>query len=191
MERGFGAELAEALGQPRDVGRHPRDVPDLDVVRLERARRVEEQRTDLVGGRAPHVAGVEEPVHEELELEVVEAVLVEDLLHLAQASRLEHVLQVGVPDAEPAEADLARLCAPVGPVEEAPLAACMDFDRPGDRPVQTEQLGSHGRRLTAADTRCGRLRRTVQARRSRGFRSARDARRPAWRSRRPPHPTRE
>ena len=88
----------------------------------------------------PLVAGVEEPVHEELELEVAQAVVVEGLLHLRQALRLEHVLQVGVPDADAAEPDLARLGAAVGPAEQAPLAPDVHLDRTGDRPVEADQL---------------------------------------------------
>ena len=45
-----------------------------------------------------------------------------------------------MPDPEPAEPDLARLGAAVGPVEEAPLAPDVHLDRPGDRPVEAEQL---------------------------------------------------
>src|SRR3954471_11810499 len=73
------------------------------------------------GLEPPLVLLVEEPVHQELELEPAQAVVVEDPLQVAQRSRLEQVLEVGVPDPEPAEADLARLRAAVGPVEEAPL----------------------------------------------------------------------
>ena len=79
---------------------------------------------------------------------MAQPVVVEDLLHLAQAPRLEHVLEVGVPDAEPAEADLARLGAAVGPVEEAPLAPDVHLDRPGDRPVEPEQLDVHAELLS-------------------------------------------
>ena len=110
------------------------------MVRAECVRSIEEQRADLVGCTAPLVAGVEEPLHQELELEVLQAVVVEVPLHLTQRSRLEHVLEVGVPDAEAAEPDLARLRAAVGPVEEAPLAPDVNLNRPGDRPVQAEEL---------------------------------------------------
>ena len=99
-----------------------------------------QQLADLVGGPAALVVLVEEPVHQELELEVAQPVVVEDLLHLPQALRLEHVLEVGVPDPEPAEPDLARLGAAVGPVEEAPLPPDVHLDRPGDRPVEPDQL---------------------------------------------------
>ena len=100
-----------------------------------------QQLAGLVGGLAPRIARVDEPVHEELELEVAQAVVVEDLLHLREAPRLEHVLEVGVPDPDAAEPDLARLGAAVGPVEEAPLASDVHLDRPGDRPVEGDQLG--------------------------------------------------
>ena len=105
-----GAELAEALGELREGSPAVReDVADLDVVGVEHARGLEEQLARLVGGATALVVRVEEPVHQELELEVTQPVVVEDALHLLQAPGLEHVLEVGVPDAEAAEADLARL----------------------------------------------------------------------------------
>ncbi len=100
----------------------------------------EEQLADLVGGPAALVVLVQEPVHQELQLEMAQPVVVEDLLHVAQAPRLEQVLEVGVPEPEPAEPDLARLGAAVGPVEEAPLPPAVHLDRPGDRPVQADEL---------------------------------------------------
>ena len=154
--RGVRADLAEALGEPRELGGNTGNVADLDVVRVQLGGRVEQQRADLVGGLPALVVLVEEPVHEELQLEVAEAVVVEGLLHLPQAPRLEHVLEVGVPDPEPAEADLARLGAAVGPVEEAPLASDVHFDRPGNGPVQPEQLDVdahvHSSRSSVRDT---------------------------------------
>ena len=75
---------------------------------------------------------------------MAQAVAVEDLLHLREALRLEHVLEIGVPDPDAAEPDLARLGAAVGPVEEAPLAPDVHLDRPGDRPVEGDQLGVGG-----------------------------------------------
>ena len=96
------AQLPEALVQLRQLGRNAGDVPDLDVVRVQRRRRLEQQRTHPVGGDTPLVARIEEPVHQELELEVTQPVVVEGLLQLPQRPRLEQVLEVGVPDAEPA-----------------------------------------------------------------------------------------
>ena len=110
------------------------------MVGAEHRRRLEEQPADVVGGAPALVARVEEPVHQELELQIAQPVVVERLLHVAQALRLEHVLQVGVPDPEPAEADLLRFRAAVGPAEEAPLPADVHLDRAGDRPVEAEQL---------------------------------------------------
>ena len=47
---------------------------------------------------------VEEPAVEKLEFEVLDAVVVEDLLHFFQAALLQRVLEVGVPDADAFEA---------------------------------------------------------------------------------------
>src|SRR3954471_991861 len=70
---GVGAELGEALGDLLERARRPGDVADLDVVRLEDGGGVEEQAPLGIRGLAALVVGVEEPVHEKLELEVLEA----------------------------------------------------------------------------------------------------------------------
>ena len=114
-----GAQLGEALGHLLERRRRRGDVADLDVVGLEDGGGVEEQAALPVGRGAALVAGVDEPVHEELELEVPEAGVVEDRLHLAQRVRLEHVLEVGVPDPDAREPDLGRLLAAVAPAEQA------------------------------------------------------------------------
>ena len=77
----------------------PKMLATLTWWALEHARGLEEQRARLVGGAAALVVRVEEPVQQALELEVAQPVVVEDPLHLLQAARLEHVLEVGVPDA--------------------------------------------------------------------------------------------
>src|SRR5262249_47859795 len=115
----------------------------LDVVRPERDRGLEEKPPHPVGLDTALVAGVEEPVHQELELEMAEPVVVEDTFQVAEALRLEQVLEIGVPDPEPAEADLARRRAALVPAEEAPLASDVDLDRAGDRPVEADELDGH------------------------------------------------
>jgi hypothetical protein len=76
---------------------------------------------------------------------VTETVVVEQLLDLGERACLEDVLEVGVPEADPAEADASRLRAAVAQVEEAPLASGVHLDRTGDRPVEPEQLvARHG-----------------------------------------------
>ena len=62
----------------------------------------------LVGCLPALVIRIEEPVAEELELELIEAVLVEDRPQLAERLRLEHVLEVGMPDADAPEPDALR-----------------------------------------------------------------------------------
>src|SRR3954469_5872957 len=68
-----GAELGEALGHLLERTRRAGDVAHLDVVRLEDGGGVEEQAPLGIRGLAALVVRVEEPVHEELELEVLEA----------------------------------------------------------------------------------------------------------------------
>ena len=135
-----GAELGEGLGQPRQLARRAGDVPDLDVVRAERGGGVVEEALGRLGGAAALVVRIEEPLPDELELEVLEAVVVEQLLHVGQRARLQDVLEVGVPDPDPLEPDTLRLCAAVGEVEQAPLPAVVHLDRPGGGPVQAEEV---------------------------------------------------
>jgi hypothetical protein len=71
---------------------------------------------------------------------VAQAVVVEDLLQVAQAPRLEQVLEIGVPEPEATEPGAARFGAAVAPVEEAPLPTGVHLDRPGHRPVQADEL---------------------------------------------------
>ena len=59
---------------------------------------------------------------------MAEPVVVE-VSHLAQRARLEHVLEVGVPEADAGEADARGLLAPVAQVEEAPLPTEVHLDR--------------------------------------------------------------
>src|ERR1019366_7597218 len=106
----------------------------------QRGGRVEQQPAVPVRGLAAVVVLVKEPVHQELELEVAQAVVVEDLLHLAQRVPFEHVLEVGVPDADPGEPHPLSLGAAVAEVEQAPFAADVDLDGTGPRPVQADQI---------------------------------------------------
>src|SRR5262245_44356489 len=119
------------------------DVADLDVVRAELRRGVEQEPADAIRLAAPPVVLVEEPVHEELDLEVSQPVVVEAALQLCQGLRLEQVLEVRVPDPEPAEAGRARRRAAVGPAEEAPLAADVHLDRARNGPVEPDEVRGH------------------------------------------------
>ncbi len=92
------------------------------------------------GRLAPLVARIEEPLPEKLELEVGQAVVVEELPYLGERSRLEDMLEVGVPEPGPFHADACCLRAAVTQVEQAPLAADVHLDRAGDRPVEPEQF---------------------------------------------------
>src|SRR3954453_17187315 len=147
------AQLGETLGDLLERRRGAGDVADLDVVRIELRGSVEQQPPLLVRCRTPLVVGVEEPVHEELELEMLEARAVEDLLHLAQRPRLEHMGEIGVPDADAAEADARRLLAAVAPIERRPLAPPVPVDGTGQGPVEAHQLDVAHRSLLLARAR--------------------------------------
>src|SRR5581483_83111 len=103
-------------------------------------RRAEEQRASLVRGAPALVVRVEEPVAEELELELVELVLVEKLPHLAERPLLEHVLDVRVPEPDAPEPDAGGLLAAFPEVEQAPLPPEVDFDRSGRGPVEGDEV---------------------------------------------------
>ena len=115
------------------------------MVRGQRGSRLEQQRAPLVGGPSALVVRVEEPVPEELELELAEPVVVEELPHLAQRARLEHVLEIGVPEPDAREADARGLLAALAEVEEAPLPTEVHLDGTGRRPVEADDLvgGAH------------------------------------------------
>ena len=67
---GVGAELPEALHDLPEPALGSHDVADLDVMRGKRRGGLEQQRPPLVGRPAALVVRVEEPVAEELQLEV-------------------------------------------------------------------------------------------------------------------------
>src|SRR6185437_7048637 len=119
-------QLRERLDQPVELARGAGNVADLDVMGVERRRRVEQELAPLVGVLAQWVAGGHEEVGQELDLQVLEAGVVEGLLHLLQRARLELVLDVGVPQTEPVEAELRGVRATVAPLEQAPLSSDVD-----------------------------------------------------------------
>ena len=78
-------------------------------------RGLEEQRARLVRCAPALVVRVEEPVSEELQLHVAKAVGLEDVVQLGEILGLEQVLEIGVPEPEPAEADARGMLAALAP----------------------------------------------------------------------------
>ena len=155
---GIGAQLGEPLDQRVQVAGHPRDVPDLDVVRWQRCRGLPEAGPQAVGRLAALVGGLEEPVREKLELEVTQAVLIEQLGELVERSRLQDVFEVGMPEPDPAEPDAGSLAAAILEVEQAPLPAVVGLRGPRRRPVEPEQfVGGHVRNVTVCRGHCSRF----------------------------------
>src|SRR5581483_8434358 len=136
------AELAEGLDDARELRLRPGEVAGLDVVDGEHLGCVEDEVPGRVGRPASLVARVEEPVAEELELDVPEPVLVEERADVAQRRAVrEHVLEIGVPDTDAAEADARGVRAAVPQREQAPLASGVHLDGTGDRPIETDHVG--------------------------------------------------
>ncbi len=102
------------------------------MVRGQLGRRLEEQRTSLVGCLPALIVGVEEPVAEELELELLDPVLLENRPQLAERLGLQQVLEVGMPEPDALEAHALGLFAAFAQAEEAPLWPEVHLDRPGD-----------------------------------------------------------
>ena len=190
--RRVGAQLAEALRELRELGRRAGDVADLDVVRAELGGRLEEQPRGLVGGLAALVVRVEEPVHQELELEVAQAVVVERLLHLGRlcvsSTCSRSACQMPMP-LKPTLRASAQRSAQSKRLHSRPKCTSTGPEIVQYSPTSSTSVG-HAHPLTSAGTRRARPRRTGRARRSRGSRSARGARRSASPSRRPPRPRR-
>ena len=97
MSRGVGAVFAK-------------EIADLDVPGAERFGGGQQQVALLIGAFAPFV--VEEPVVQELELDVLDAVVVDDAAHVGEGATLEDVGEVGVPDPETLESGLGRSLRP-------------------------------------------------------------------------------
>ena len=130
---GVGAELGVALGQPRQLARRARRCSPTLMWWASSAAAASKRSSRIPSeARRRSSSGSRNQSQQALELEVREAVLVEERLHLGERARLEHVLEVGVPDPDAREADARRVRAAVAQVEEAPLAA-RRAPRPGRR----------------------------------------------------------
>ncbi len=101
MIRGVRAEGRECIDQLR----HRRDlflqIADLEVPRAESLGCGQQFAFQKI--RLFFWFAFEEPVGEEFNLDVLQAIVVENLLHFFQRRSLEDVEQVGVPDSEPLE----------------------------------------------------------------------------------------
>ncbi len=125
-----------------DKLRHRRDlflqIADLEVPRAENlgcGQQFSFQKIRLCFGFA-----VEEPVGEEFKLDVLQAIVVENLLHLFQRGCFEDVKQVGVPDSESFESRARCRFDPGFEIERAVLLVGKRQSAAGDGPVGSEQL---------------------------------------------------
>ncbi len=132
---GFAAQLAELVDELRDRHLLAEEIPDLDVAAAKLLGRFEQEFLALFGGAAS-LAGLQEPVSEELDLDIFHAVVVEDALHLRVGVALAHMLDVGVPQAHALESGARRSLDALLELEGAGLRAGV-----GDRPASESPVG--------------------------------------------------
>ena len=141
-------ELREALDQHRHRHRGLVEVADLDVARAEHLGRLEQLAAQRV--RCAAALAVHEPVGQELELEVTNAIVVEDPAHFGQAVLRAQVHEVGMPDAETREAGPGCGFGTLAQPERAPFVIGVRLRAAADRPVRRQQLDVAHRALVPA-----------------------------------------
>ena len=122
MSRSLDTEFAERLGEAAQFTTRA-DANDLDVVNVEGGGGLEYDGWPAVGFDAKRVIGVEEEVHDRVELQLAEPRGPRDVADLPYRVRLEQMFQVRVPDARPGESRAGRALTPLSPAERAPFLA--------------------------------------------------------------------
>ncbi len=137
---GVRAELGELFDELRHRYVGLPEVPDLDVPAAEHFRRFQQHAARGVRRRAA-LAGLEKPIGQKLDLDVLHPVVVEDLAHLPQRSRVRDVGDVGMPQPDTFEAGLRGLLDPSLELEGAVLLVRVRQGAAAQGPVGGNQLG--------------------------------------------------
>ncbi len=113
---------------------------------------LEQQLATLVGSRAPRIARLDEPIDQELDLDVLHAVVVENPPHLGQRVPCQDALEIRMPEAYALEAGTRGSLDALAELECAVLEAGVRQSAPGERPVGGNQLdgGTKARGAAAA-----------------------------------------
>jgi hypothetical protein len=93
----------------------------------------------LAGIRFSLSLAVQEPICQEFQLHMLEAIVVEDLLHPLKASRLQNLIEIGVPYSETCEPGPGRRLNPVVEIERAVFSVGV-WDTSGNGPVRGQQI---------------------------------------------------
>jgi len=136
VTRRVRAQRAERIDQRGHGDRRIVKIADLHMMRAERLRHFQQPVPAPVGPRLALIG--HKPVLDELYLECRHPMIVEDTLHLRERTRLENMLEVGVPEAHPAETCIgSRFHAPLE-IERADLGLHRIW--PGGGPEQVHEL---------------------------------------------------
>ena len=129
---GLFAQAGERLDQARHAVGRVVKIADFDVVGPQHLGGL--QQAALAAVRFGLAAAVHEPIRQELELQVLHAVIVHDAFHLFQRAVQHVVLQVGMPDADAFKAGPGGGFDPVFEIEAADFVVPPEY--PGGGPVQ-------------------------------------------------------
>src|SRR6185437_5948478 len=97
------------------------EIPDLDVPAAQPFGRLEQQLAPLIRGHAARIARLDEPVDQEFDLDILHAVVIENLAHLRVRVAGQHTLQIRMPEAYALEARACRGFDPLAEFEGAVL----------------------------------------------------------------------
>ncbi len=146
---GVLAELRELFDELRHRHVGLPEVPDLDVPPAEHFRCFQQHAARGIRSCAAF-ARLEKPVGQKLYLDVLHPVVVEDLAHLAQRSRVRDVGDVGVPQPDAFEAGLRGVLDPSLELEGAVFLVRVRQGAATQGPIGGDQLGwVHGAILAA------------------------------------------
>ena len=153
------AQRGKCLSGPVHVVRRIEEIADFEVPGAEGFRGIQQLRFFLVRFHFFLAALGQEPVEQELELEVTDAVVVQYPFHVGEARALQRVIEVGMPDPHAGEADPRNRFDPLAESERAVIGAdrAGRVDVTGQGPVRGQQLdfpcsrglgGRRGRQFT-------------------------------------------
>src|SRR6185312_15212283 len=135
---GLFAEAGKALDQARHGAGRADEVAHLHAAGAQHLGRLEQEALALI--RAALRLAIEEPVAQEFELDVPDAMVIENAPHVGEAQPRERVLEIGVPDAEAREPGLRGARHALLEARGAELVIGVRLGADRERPVRSEQV---------------------------------------------------
>ena len=130
---GVLAKCRKGLNQDRHGDNRVVKIPDLDMSGMQHCRSLEQPF--LAAVRFALAGAFQEPVRQEFQFQVSNAVIVEDRFHFFKCAMHKDMFQVRVPDAETLKPGVGGCLHPILKIEAANLG--LAWEDPGGCPVQT------------------------------------------------------